>query len=93
MFNQQDADDALNAVATYTNFDPEHFEVVFGDVQRELIYVATATSSNSHMGKAYVYSLETKEVFQVDANYAPEDIMPIIYERVTSGQNNRDAVT
>jgi hypothetical protein len=93
MFNQQDADDALNAVATYTNFGPEHFEVVLGDVQRELIYVATATSSNSHMGKAYIYSLETKEVFQVDANYAPEDIMPTIYGRIHSERRSHTTVT
>lgn len=81
MFTDDQRQEAIEAAATFTNRDEEDFVVLQGDTFNNLIYIATTERARGYEEHAYVYSLDSGQVYPVSAETDPEEALDLIADR------------
>lgn len=83
MLGEDDSQEAIIAVAAYTNTAAELFEVAYGDVPHRLIYVLMLGNhqQTTFSPYAYVYSLRSRQVYTVSGELDPVTVMNTIATR------------
>jgi hypothetical protein len=81
MFTEDERQEAIIAVAAFTNRDEEEFVVLHGDTFNNLIYISTSERDRGFEPHAYIYSLDSKKVYAVNGETDPEEALDIIADR------------
>lgn len=81
MFTEDERQEAIIAVAEFTNRGEEEFSILHGDTFNNLIYIATSERDRGFEPHAYVYSLDSSLVYVVSGETDPEEALDIIADR------------
>jgi hypothetical protein len=77
----EDAAQALSAVAEYLNCDEGELEVLAGHVLYRLVLVGCMEHHSTYDPYCYVYSLDSRRVYNVRSELDPEAAFEIIATR------------
>jgi hypothetical protein len=81
MLTDADAAEALSAVAEHINCDEGEIEVLAGHPRYRLVLLGCMESQSAYDPYCYVYSLETKRVYNVRSELEPDAAFEIIANR------------